>query len=142
MSKKHGLREKQEVPIAIQIPFGIVSDLSSSAIGLSVTYWLLMPTAGILPRGHIIVYATVFFASQYICLTGRGDCSPSPNMTLSVLLLAAHPVLSLTVASLLGAVLWNVLSYVRMRVALLAVSKIPGPSSESFWSGKTILPST
>ncbi|EPS92688.1 hypothetical protein FOMPIDRAFT_82656, partial [Fomitopsis schrenkii] len=56
-------------------------------------------------------------------------------MTPNTSLLAEHPVLSLAVAVFLGLFLWRSLSYVRLRVALLAVSKIPGPAAGSFWSG-------
>ncbi|KZT68370.1 cytochrome P450 [Daedalea quercina L-15889] len=34
-----------------------------------------------------------------------------------------------------GILLWNVVTYIRLRISLLAVSKIPGPRPQSFWSG-------
>ena len=50
--------------------------------------------------------------------------------------LAGYPLFCLVIAGLLGSVLWKLICYVRLRIALLAVSKIPGPPSQSFWSGE------
>lgn len=87
-----------------------------------------------IPRTHRCVCYRLLRTPLYL-LRSRALALSSPSMALNAALFAAHPTLSLTIGALLGAVLWKVLSYVRKRVALLAVRKIPGPPSESFWSG-------
>ncbi|KAH9832025.1 cytochrome P450 [Rhodofomes roseus] len=50
-------------------------------------------------------------------------------------LLAGSHVFALLSVAMGGIILWQLLAYVRLRVALTAVSKIPGPPAQSLWSG-------
>lgn len=57
-------------------------------------------------------------------------------MALGAIDFARHTTLSVFALAVISAVLWKVVPYVRMRFALLAVSKIPGPPSQSILSGR------
>ncbi|TFY56029.1 hypothetical protein EVJ58_g7886 [Rhodofomes roseus] len=60
------------------------------------------------------------------------------SMATTSILVAGSPVFSFLVAAAAGTIAWQLFTYVRRRIALLAVSKIPGPVSQSFWSGNLV----
>ena len=97
-----------------------------------------MPAGGSACRTLIIVYATYLLTSQYINDVGATRSMSPFSKMLIALSPTGYALLSLIVTVSFGTVLWRLLSYVRLRVALLAVSKIPGPPSESFWSGTLV----
>lgn len=57
-------------------------------------------------------------------------------MALGEMDFAQRATLSLFALAVISAVIWKVVPYVRMRFALLAVSKIPGPPSQSILIGR------
>lgn len=60
-------------------------------------------------------------------------------MVLDGPLLTQNAALSTVALVVTGALVWKLIRYARMRVALLPVSNIPGPSSQSFLLGKSRL---